>query len=267
MKTIKNNLPLFDTLDVVVQDSIDFVRANIPAGTGVGFSGGKDSICTAKIMELSGVDHTLTYSFTGIDPPEVVRFIRKNYPHCRIIANKRTFWRDLAVNAPPSDRLRWCCTLLKKTKEDQAQGLRAEESSRRAKRKRINIWKGRVLYYPIMYWKEWQVWDFIKLYNLKYPSLYDEGFNRLGCVVCPYHSEKTGKLHKLYRDRWPWIFERFERGIKKLYYKRVDQGKRMYYKTPEEFLQAWYLNDMARWYELPDAEDEEKNGWTGFMGE
>lgn len=258
------NLPLFelDPIYLITEEAIKFVRDNVPSNTDVGFSGGKDSICTAKIMELSGVDYTLTYSFTGIDPPEVVGFIRKNYPQCRIIANKRTFWRDLAVNAPPSDRLRWCCTLLKKTKTDQVQGIRAEESSRRAKRERVNIWKGRTMYYPILHWKEWHVWEFIKFHNLKYPTLYDEGFDRIGCVVCPYHSEKTGKLHKLYRDRWPHIFERFERGITKLYYKRVEQGKKMNYETPEDFLKAWYLNDAARWYkasrsEYPDALDEE----------
>lgn len=230
------------------EESIDFIRQKIPNGTNVGFSGGKDSIVTAKLMELSGIQHTLTYSFTGLDPPEVVRFIRRNYPQCRILKKGRTFWRDLAVNVPPSDRLRWCCTLLKKTKYDQIQGIRAEEGTRRANRPRINLYKGRMLYYPIFYWKEWQVWDFIKKYNLPYPSLYDEGFDRIGCIVCPYHSEKTGKLHKLYRNRWPHFFERFEREISKLFYKRISQGKKMYFNTPEEFLEAWYLDDSARWY-------------------
>lgn len=248
-KISSENLPLFDTLEAVISDAVSFVQKNVPPKTAVGFSGGKDSICTAKIMELSGVEHTLIYSFTGIDPPEIIRFIRKEYPHCQIYKNKRTFWKDLAVNAPPSDRLRWCCTLLKKTGEDQVQGVRAEESSRRAKRDRINVWRGRTMYYPIFYWKEWHIWDFIEKFDLKYPQLYDEGFKRIGCVVCPYHSEKTGKLHKLYRDRWPWIFERFEREISKLYYKRVSQGKKMYYDTPQKFLQNWYLNDASRWYD------------------
>lgn len=235
--------------DDYVAEAIQFVQKNVPAGTDVGFSGGKDSICVAKLMELSKIPHTLTHSFTGIDPPEIVRFIRNIYPHCQIYKSKRTFWRDLAVNAPPSDRLRWCCTLLKKTgTKHQVQGIRAEESSRRAKRNRINIWKGQTMYYPIFHWNEWQVWDFIKSHKLKYPALYAEGFDRIGCVICPYHSEKTGKLHELYRSRWPWVFERWERAITKLYYKRVNQGKEMHYATPKEFLAAWYLNDAARWY-------------------
>ncbi|MFA5324162.1 MAG: phosphoadenosine phosphosulfate reductase family protein, partial [Smithella sp.] len=227
---------------------------SIPAGIDVGFSGGKDSIVTAELMRISGIKHTLTYSFTGLDAPEVVRFIRREYPHCKILVKGRTFWRDLAVNAPPSDRLRWCCTVLKKTKTDQVQGIRAEESSRRSNRQRINTYKGRTTYYPIFYWKEWQVWEFIKENGLKYPSLYDEGFDRIGCVVCPYHSEKTGLLHKKYRDRWPKYFERFEKGITELYWKRVSQGKKMAYPSPKEFLEAWYLDDSSRWYKKEDKQ-------------
>jgi len=241
-----HTVPLFD-IDTK-GEAIDFIRRNVPAGISVGFSGGKDSIVTAKLMEMSGVPHELEYSFTGMDPPEVVRFIRKNYPHCKIKRNKRTFWRDLAVHSPPSDRLRWCCTLLKKTGADQVQGIRTEESSRRSKRNRINRYKGRTIYYPIFHWREWKVWQFIKEHKLPYPILYDWGFDRIGCVVCPYHSEKTGKQHAMYREHWPKFFERFERGISELYYKRVGQGKIMAYPTPEEFVSAWYLDDSSRWY-------------------
>lgn len=229
-------------------EAIEFIQKNVPPGISVGFSGGKDSIVTAKLMELSEVSHFLEYSFTGLDAPEVVRFIRKNYPHCKFRRNKRTFWRDLAVNVPPSDRLRWCCTLLKKTTMNQVQGIRAEEGSRRKKRNRINEYKDRITYYPIFHWKEWQVWEFIKKYSLSYPILYDWGFNRIGCVVCPYHSEKTGKLHAMYRKRWPKFFKRFEKGIAELYYKRVAQGKQMAYPTPQAFCEAWYLDDASRWY-------------------
>jgi len=240
--------PKLDSVQAMTDEAIKFIKGNVPADIAVGFSGGKDSIVTAKLMELSGLPHSLSYSFTGLDAPAVVRFIRKNYPHCVFHKNKRTFWRDLSVHVPPSDRLRWCCTLLKKTDTDQVLGIRAEESTRRASRPRINKWKGRTMYYPILYWKEWQIWDFIKEHGLAYPSLYDEGFDRIGCVVCPYHSEQTGKIHKAYRDRWPKFFKRFEKGIAELYYKRVSQGKTMAYPTPQDFCDAWYLDDSSRWY-------------------
>jgi phosphoadenosine phosphosulfate reductase len=222
----------------------------------VGFSGGKDSVATAEIMRMSGLRYKLFYSFTGIDPPEVVRFIRKQYPECVFLKPKRTFWRNLSVNVVPSDRLRWCCRTQKKEPGNtmphqwRVMGKRAEESSRRAKMGCVNYFEklNRWEVYPLFYWNEAQLWEFIKKNNLPYCSLYDEGFERLGCVVCPYHSEKTGKMHQLYRDRWPRFFELFEKAVTKLYYKRVKQGKKMHYDTPEEYIKNWYLDDMARWY-------------------
>jgi len=253
---LEHTIPLLN-IDTT-EEAIGFIVGNVPPGISVGFSGGKDSIVTAKLMELSGIPHTLEYSFTGMDPPEIVRFIRKYYPNCKNRRNKRNFWKDLAVSAPPSDRLRWCCTLLKKTNSDQVHGIRAEESSRRSSRKRINHYKGRITYYPIFHWKEWQIWQFIEEHALAYPVLYDWGFDRIGCVVCPYHSERTGNLHAKYRKHWPKFFERFEKGITELYYKRVSQGKRMAHKTPKDFLDAWYLDDSARWY-AKDTDNQSLN--------
>ena len=249
------NLQLWD-IDTP-DEALDFIRETIGDETAfVGFSGGKDSIVTAELMRMSGVKYELYYSFTGIDAPEVVRFIRKNYPECKFLMPKRTFWRDLSVNVPPSDRIRWCCRTLKKEASWQlphkkrVMGIRAEESSRRAKRGRVNHFEkiGHTHYYPIFYWKEWQIWDFIEERKLPYPILYDWGFNRIGCVICPYHSEKTGKLQAKYRKHWPKYFARWERGITELYAKRVSQGKKMFYPTAREFLDAWYLDDASRWY-------------------
>jgi len=241
-----------------VDEAVGFVRS-IPTDEEifVGFSGGKDSIVTAKIMELSGRQYRLFYSFTGIDPPEVVRFIRNHYPECKFLHPlSRDFWSKLSVNVPPSNRLRWCCRVLKKEPAWQmphtsrVMGIRAEESYARKKRGRVNFIEkiGHHQYYPIFYWKEWEIWEFIESYQLPYPKMYDEGFDRIGCVVCPFHSEKTGRMHQMYRDRWPKYFDRWERGIKELWEKRLGQGKDMAYDSPEEFLKAWYLDDSARWY-------------------
>ncbi len=260
-------LPMFemDTLEGMEQETLAFIRENLSdkGESFVGFSGGKDSIVTAELMRMSGVKYKLFHSFTGIDAPEVVRFIRKNYPDCELIIPKRSYWRELSVNCPPSDRLRWCCNTCKKNPAlkypnlHRVFGIRREESTKRKKCQKIDNYykklkeKKDILfkkYHPILYWKEWHVWDFIEKYGLKYPSLYDEGFSRIGCVVCPYHSEKTGKLHQKYRDRWPHVFKRFEREMIKLYHKRVSQGNTMFYDTPEEFLKNWYLDDSSRWY-------------------
>jgi len=93
------------------------------------------------------------------------------------------------------------------------------------------------------------VWEFIKKYNLPYPKLYDEGFDRLGCIVCPFHSSKKEIIHNKYKQKWPKYFKLFEKQVGITYQKRKNQGKTMYYDTPEEFVKEWYKNSMAKWYE------------------
>ena len=240
-------------------EAIAFIRSNATdKPVFVGFSGGKDSIVTANLMQKSGINHTLYYSFTGIDAPEVVQFIRKHYPDCVFLKPRQTFWRALSVNVPPSNRLRWCCTTLKKEPAWQIKcsqrfmGIRAEESPARAKQGRINdFWKtkrGFIDYYPIFTWKEWQIWEYIEKHNLEVPPLYEWGFDRIGCVVCPYHSGRDGLMHEKYRTHWPKFFDLWEREIGKLWHKRQDSGKHMSHDTPDEFLHDWYRHNAARWY-------------------
>lgn len=252
----------------IVQEAIGFIQESFGNETAfLGFSGGKDSIVTEHLFKMSGVKYETYYSFTGLDAPEVIQFIRREYPNCKFLTPLRTFWKNLSTNAPPSDNLRWCCYALKKAPglrlphTKRAMGIRAEESSKRSKYGRINYFKklGHTHYYPIFHWQEWEIWEFIREQKLPYPVLYDWGFDRIGCVVCPYHSERTGRIHQRYRDHWPKFFDRYEKGIADLFHKRQAQGKDMFYDTPRQFLDAWYLSDSARWYakeELPIKEEQ-----------
>jgi len=66
----------------IIDEAIQFIRKSFGNETAfVGFSGGKDSIVTEHLFKLSDVKYELYYSFTGLDAPEVIRFIRQNYPH------------------------------------------------------------------------------------------------------------------------------------------------------------------------------------------
>lgn len=38
---------------------------------------------------------------------------------------------------------------------------------------------------PIVDWTDEDVWNYIRKYNLHYNPLYDEGYNRVGCMICP----------------------------------------------------------------------------------
>ena len=38
---------------------------------------------------------------------------------------------------------------------------------------------------PIIDWENYEVWEFIKEYNIKHCSLYNGVYKRLGCIGCP----------------------------------------------------------------------------------
>ena len=240
-------------LQYAVEEALIFIEKNLSnKGTiYVAFSGGKDSIVIADLMKQSGIPYKLYYAKTGIDPPELVRFIRKEYPDCQFLKPKRSFWYLLATHNPPARGCRWCCYELKKRPtldiplSHRVIGIRAEESARRSKYKRISHFDKYkwTLYYPILYWKEIDIWDYIEERKLPYPSLYDEGLGRLGCVICPFNIGGNN----FYRKRWPRFFRLFEKKCAEWYEKRQAQGRVMFFDTPEEFTDNWYKG-IVRWY-------------------
>ncbi|HET6456314.1 MAG TPA: phosphoadenosine phosphosulfate reductase, partial [Armatimonadota bacterium] len=54
-----------------------------PEGYWLAFSGGKDSVVLKALADISGVKYEPHYSVTGIDPPELVRFIRDIHPDAK----------------------------------------------------------------------------------------------------------------------------------------------------------------------------------------
>jgi len=134
-------------------------------------------------------------------------------------------------------------------------GVRSEESAKRASRsdnpefyKKLKQW----VYKPIFYWLEWEIWDYIEDNKLSYCFLYDEGFSRLGCVVCPFlcHGRNSKKL-KMHMQRWPKHYVAFEKAMKKLwdrrwciYNKRSGAYNYQCRETSfEEFLENWYKGE------------------------
>lgn len=107
------------------------------------FSGGKDSQCLYHIAQLAGVRFQAHMNLTSVDPPEVIRFVKKNYPEVELIKpGKSIFQHAIEKKILPSMRVRWCCAEYKETAgagKVTLIGIRKAESSRRAKRNEVEI--------------------------------------------------------------------------------------------------------------------------------
>jgi len=202
-----------------------------------------------RLAQMAGVKFESHYNNVTIDPPELVRFIKKHHPNT-VWNNpeKHLLTRMVEKRTPPTRLIRWCCSEYKEKGGDgcfKIIGVRAAESARRK-----GIWKQVVLnkrtgifLCPILYWTDEDVWNFIRQQNLPYCPLYDEGFSRLGCIGCPLGGPKAQRKEF---DRWPKYEALWKRAFKKLYegykFELTRKGTPRFfakYDSWEEFYEWW----------------------------
>ena len=107
------------------------------------FSGGKDSQCLYHVAKLAGVRFKAHMNLTSIDPPEVIRFVKREYPDVELVKPKKSIFQAAVDNQIlPTMRVRWCCAEYKETAgagKVTLIGIRRAESARRAKRNEVEI--------------------------------------------------------------------------------------------------------------------------------
>ena len=82
-------------------------------------------------------------NLTSVDPPEVIRFVKQNYPEVELTKPKASIYR-VAVEKSllPTQRVRWCCNEYKENAgagKVTLIGIRHQESTRRSKRNEVEI--------------------------------------------------------------------------------------------------------------------------------
>ena len=231
------------------------------------FSGGKDSIVIKKLADLAGVKYDAHYNLTTVDPPELVRYIKDFHPDVEISRPNLTLWQLIPKKKmPPTRVVRYCCSELKEGNGKGrivVTGVRWAESARRkANRNLVDIGgktgvvlnddndearrmvescyrTQKTLVNPIIDWTDDDVWEFIRLYELPYCELYDQGYKRLGCIGCP----MTGKAGmKSDFERWPKYKKQYIRSFEKMLEARRAAGLVNKWQTGQDVFD-WWIQD------------------------
>jgi len=218
-----------------------------PEGYYLAFSGGKDSITVYRLAEMSGVKFDAHFNLTTVDPPELVYFIRENYPTVEVHKPKMSMWQLIPTKLmPPSRMVRYCCQYLKEgggNGRNVITGIRQAEGSRRKNRRLFEICrqnKTKHFLNPIIDWLDKDVWDFIHQQKLKYCKLYDEGYKRIGCILCPLANKKSKEE---YIKKYPKYYQAYLRAFGRMLEERDRRGlETVAWETAQEVMD-WWISD------------------------
>lgn len=248
-----------------VQQAINLLRSHCPEeGYYVAFSGGKDSCAIKKLCQLAGIPFEAFYNNTTIDPPELIQFIRQHHADVKWNQPRHGAMMTRVANKPamaPTRSVRWCCAEYKERGGDgrvKVVGVRQAESTRRRAWSEISEdGDGNKVVCPIVMWSDELLWDFLVSYNVPYCKLYDEGFERLGCVGCPLAS-KENQAREF--ERWPRFRANWEKAVKanwERYHGIPKRNGQPYYHArfkPAEDYWQWWLTAKAPDYIRGDCQ-------------
>lgn len=244
------------------RESVNFIRdivgrSGLPVA--VSYSGGKDSLATLLLVLDAEVRPKLLFVDTGLEFEETVRNVRntaERYSLELVVESAGdSFWSNLGYFGPPAKDFRWCCKTCKlgpATRLIQKHfpegvlsfiGQRAYESEQRAKKGRTwrNPWTpNQLAASPIQKWTAMHVWLYLMSKGVEANPLYEEGFERIGCFMCPATDlaelRLARKLGKQYA-RWQEFLESYAK----------ERGKG----------ESWLEYDLWRWKRIPKSVTDE----------
>jgi phosphoadenosine phosphosulfate reductase len=256
-----------DTAIQIIQKAESLALKYQDYGFHLAFSGGKDSQVIYELAKMAGVKFRPVMQVTTIDPPELMKFVRKNYPDVIMEHPKLNFYQILIKEKGlPMMQRRTCCKYLKEQSGAGTVtiiGIRRAESNKRAKRNELEIsghkysnsldqfnidnkdqilcinGKDKILLSPIINWSNSDVWNFIRNNKIEYCELYDKGYTRIGCMFCP---NCTAKSKQRDRKNYPGV----EKAIKKSITELCKMGKYDGFNNDVDDIFNWWISGKSK---------------------
>lgn len=259
---------LFGVTDKV-QKAIDRLKIfEPPDGYFLAFSGGKDSQCIYHLAKEAGVQFEAHFHMTSVDPPEVIFFVKKQYPDVILDQPPESMWRLIErKKIPPTRKIRYCCGIYKERGgigRTVITGVRWDESARRKATRamlELNAYsknkitlnndndearrmfetcqlKGKHVLNPIVDWLTEDVWEYLNGRGISHCCLYDEGFTRIGCIGCPMSGTK-GMLREF--ARWPKYQSSYLRAFERMLVARRKSGLKVDMWPDAQAVMDWWI--------------------------
>ncbi len=220
----------------------------------VSYSGGKDSLVTLLLVRDAVGDFDILFADTGLEFDETVENVKEITKEIglplKVHSSGDSFWNSIDNFGPPTVEARWCCKVCKlgaitQLIENNYEngcltfiGQRKYESEVRANSDHIwkNPWVGNQIgATPIQNWTALHVWLYLFWKRAKYNPLYEQGFDRIGCWLCPSASmadfTRLSEIH-------PELGEKLEKYL-------ID------YASCNGLSEEWVTHGFWRWQVLP----------------
>ena len=185
---------------------------------------------------------------------------------------------------PPTRVVRYCCSNFKENstpKRITAVGVREAESKKRSGRGDFSIFEKsqskhfslehiqevfenakeqdpvwdctfvakarknkRLIVNPIYEWTNEEVWEYIHQNKVSYNPLYDRGYSRVGCILCPLARKSERKRDEL---NFPKFKENYIKAFERMLRARKERGKETTFSlwTDGEAVYKWWMEDMT----------------------
>jgi phosphoadenosine phosphosulfate reductase len=214
----------------------------------------------------------------------------EHYKNPKLRGKQITMWNLIPEKKmPPTRIVRYCCAELKEPHGEGrfvVTGVRKAESAKRSKRGGLELaekkshrmsnydpdypteemmyhcqmWARKMLN-PIIDWTEEEVWEFIDRYKIPYCELYDQGFDRLGCIGCPMG---TVAHRQMEFERYPKYKQAYIRCFQRMIDKRIQEGGEQIEKTGEERFESFLHEKRVKDIEQLKKVDAMRTGQERF---